>query len=157
MMLFDLNNRFDCLIKYLNHSFFFKYVVATMARGRKGKKKKDDNNNDDDYRSVKLALGTVILEPYRLPLITFISEMSIKATCIASLASLAFLYKVRTYNLNSIFFIVCVQIKQSDYLINIFDFFFHFYPRPIRQSTMKTTHFSQKMVRNSSSLAFVQC
>lgn len=51
-----------------------------MARGRKGKKMKDDNNNHDDYRSVKLALGTVILEPYRLPLITFISEMAIKQT-----------------------------------------------------------------------------
>lgn len=69
------------------------------------KKKKEDC----EYRSVKSALGSVIRQPYRLPLIQFISEMSIQATWIALLASLLFLFKVnRIYFF--LFFRLCLII-----------------------------------------------
>lgn len=61
-----------------------------MAR----RKKKNETDEKKEYKSVKLALASIIRPPFRLPLITFISELSIKATTIALLASLLFLFKV---------------------------------------------------------------
>lgn len=58
------------------------------------RKKKPANS---DYSSVKCGLGTVLREEFRLPLISIISQMSITATKIASLASLLFLYKVNCF------------------------------------------------------------
>lgn len=80
-----------------------------------GRKKKELPDNCC-HSSVKCALGTIILPPFRQAIIAIISQLSIQATSIAYLGSLLFLYKVCINFFLLIRFIKCITFKMNEWM-----------------------------------------
>lgn len=84
-----------------------------MVRRNRKKQNQDgeDGQPEKEHRTVKLALPSIINEPFRAPLVETISQMSIKATVIAFLASMLFMYKVSIIACIVLAFDNCNQIE----------------------------------------------
>lgn len=81
--------------------FFFHALFRSVLK--MGRHKKKDPNID--LKSVKQGLASIIRPEYRAGIIAYVSDLSIRATKIASLASLFFLMLVIIRKMNIIVFL----------------------------------------------------
>lgn len=80
--------------QFIQHISLHRFNLFVLFRSfsKMGRHKKDNPNID--LKSVKIGLASIIRPEYRAGIIAYVSDLSIRATKIASLASLLFLMLV---------------------------------------------------------------